>query len=62
LLNGRISYRFENGIELAVFGDNLANKNYYSGIQDLSSLGLLIGSAGNPRTYGISLRAPFGGD
>lgn len=62
LLSARLSYRFANDMEIAVFGENLANKKYFTGTLDVSSLGYLLGSIGNPRTYGISLRIPFGNE
>jgi iron complex outermembrane receptor protein len=62
LLSGRISYRFANDMEISVFGENLANKKYFTGTLDVSSLGYLLGSIGNPRTYGVSLRIPFGAE
>lgn len=58
LVNARVSYGFENGWEIAVFGQNLADKRYLR-THDTSFLGADRGRYGMPRTYGVRLKTTF---
>jgi iron complex outermembrane receptor protein len=63
LVNGSITYRLENGIELAVFGNNLFNKKYFDSYIEKTTLALAglpasdLGIIGDLRRYGV--RASF---
>jgi len=60
LLNARISYEMNNGLELSAWGANLTNKKYLVGTTDqYNSLGYLPGFPGDPRTYGVGVRHNF---
>lgn len=60
LVNGRIGFRADNGWDLYVWGRNLADTEYYEilAVQSGGS-GLIVGSLGDPRTLGVTLRATF---
>lgn len=62
LVGARLSYAFDSGVEIALFGDNLFDKKYYTGIQPLSAIGYMLGAAGNPRMVGASVRIKFGSE
>lgn len=49
----------ESGLEVSLWGRNLANKKYLSRTLDLTSLGLVSGFPADPRTYGVSARYRF---
>ncbi len=54
LLNGRIEYVFsDDRWNLALFGRNLANEDYFTSSVALPNQGAIYAAAGNPRTYGI---------
>ena len=61
LLNGRISFRPENGPwEIAAWGRNLTNQTYLSAAQDLiQSLGFAEVVLGQPRTWGMTAEYRF---
>lgn len=61
LLNGRISAHVEPlGVDLAFWMRNIANKNYFGGINDLSSsLGLVLGIPAPPRTFAVEVTKKF---
>lgn len=60
LLNARIAYDFAAGYELSIWGRNLTDKEYMSGaLATDGSLGLNLGFAGAPRTFGAELRVTF---
>jgi iron complex outermembrane recepter protein len=62
LLSGRIGLNIDAwDAEVAVFGRNLTNKEYYSGAIRFQSLGFSNGYTGEPRTYGIQFIKRFGG-
>jgi iron complex outermembrane receptor protein len=56
LLNARAAINFNNGIELAVWGRNLADKQYLTNVADfLVAFGVAQGTTGIPRTYGLTV-------
>jgi len=58
--NGRISYKFDNGIELAVFANNILDKRYRSYNLDLSGpLGISNQAFARPRWVGGSVSFRF---
>ncbi len=61
LFNARLVYEnFEGGWELAIFGTNLADKEYVvNGYQTLSSFGTTNLLYGRPREWGLSLKKRF---
>lgn len=67
LINGRVGLTLHNGLDLAVFGKNLANKNYFTNIliTGFSSsgpapfFGVRAGTIGAPRTYGVEASYRF---
>ncbi|WP_404477561.1 TonB-dependent receptor [Novosphingobium sp. BL-52-GroH] len=62
LLNGRVGYTMDNGLELFVFGRNLTDKKYITNTfaSLVGSLGVATNYPGDPRTYGVGLRFTFG--
>jgi iron complex outermembrane receptor protein len=62
LLSGRIGLNIDDwDAEVAVFGRNLTDKEYYSGAIRFQALGLSNGFTGEPRTFGIQFIKRFGG-
>jgi iron complex outermembrane receptor protein len=62
LLSGRIGLNIDAwDAEVAVFGRNLTNKDYFSGAIRFQSLGFSNGYTGEPRTYGVQFIKRFGG-
>jgi iron complex outermembrane recepter protein len=62
LLSGRIGLNIDDwDAEVAVFGRNLLDKEYYSGAIRFQALGLSNAFTGEPRTYGIQFIKRFGG-
>ena len=62
LFNGRISWEKVMGSDfsLALYGKNLANKTYRnSGLSLYESLGLILNTYGDPRTYGLEVSYKF---
>jgi outer membrane receptor protein involved in Fe transport len=62
LLNARVDYSLpDQGVTLAVFATNLANKHYANiGTSDLYySFGLLFATAQEPRMWGVQLTKEF---
>jgi iron complex outermembrane receptor protein len=60
LLNGRIGFRSEGGWEFYVWGRNLADKEYFEILATQSGgSGLVVGTLGDPRTVGVTLRGQF---
>lgn len=60
LLNAVATVRLDQGIEVAVWGRNLANKQYFTRIQNLApAVGLLSAFPGDPRTYGVTAGYSF---
>ena len=61
LLNTRINMRVESmNFDLALFGKNLTNEEYYTAATSLEVLGFDQRFVGNPRTYGIEIKKMFG--
>ena len=57
VLNARIGFRTANGrYDISLWGKNLANTNYYTSRSE-STYGLITATVGDPRTYGVTLRA-----
>jgi len=62
LVNGRIGVSLDNpSLEIAAFVKNLTDKRYNSSrlVQD-NTLGYVIGTAGDPRTFGVEISYRFG--
>ncbi|MDX2233232.1 MAG: TonB-dependent receptor [Hyphomonadaceae bacterium] len=60
LLNGRIGFRTDSGWDFYVWGRNLADAEYYEILATASGgSGLVVGSLGDPRTFGVTLRGRF---
>lgn len=63
LLNARLSYVHQTtGIEVALFGRNLLNRTYRASALALTPLGFNVAYTGDPRTYGVQIRVPFGSE
>jgi len=62
LLNARISYTLpDTGLEFAVFGTNVLNKQYqFAGIAQPNVGNLQLGATGEPRMWGVQVRKTFG--
>jgi iron complex outermembrane recepter protein len=59
LVNARIGFRADN-FSLFLWSRNLTGNNYYEQLQAASgNFGLVAGVLGDPRTYGITVRASF---
>jgi iron complex outermembrane receptor protein len=57
LLDGRIGIRTaDRRYDLSIFARNLTNKNYYIS-RNATNYGLITAAVGDPRTYGVTLRA-----
>jgi iron complex outermembrane receptor protein len=57
LLDGRIGIRTaDSKYDLSIWAKNLTNKNYYIS-RTASNYGLITAAVGDPRTYGVTLRA-----
>jgi iron complex outermembrane receptor protein len=60
LLNARIGFRGANGWDLYLWGRNLADTQYYEILAAQSGgSGLVVGTLGDPRTVGVTLRSSF---
>ncbi len=58
LVNGSIGFRARQGYEIAFFVRNLTNKDYLQNVTiQAGNSGLILGTPGDPRTYGITFRA-----
>jgi len=53
LLDARLAYEFDNGLEIAVWGKNLSDKEYQSHI--IPFLGSGFALVGAPRTFGVTV-------
>jgi iron complex outermembrane receptor protein len=61
LLSGRIGLKVDAwDAEVALFGRNLLDKEYYTTAINFSGLGFMTGYTGEPRTYGIQFIKRFG--
>jgi iron complex outermembrane recepter protein len=60
LLNGRIGFKADSGWDFYVWGRNLADTEYFEILATASGgSGLVVGTLGDPRTVGVTLRANF---
>ena len=60
LSNLRFGFRADNGWELAAWVRNLFDRDYFEVLATQSgSTGLVVGQPGDPRTYGVTVRARF---
>jgi len=60
LVNGRLGFRASNGISILIWSRNLFNRNYYEQLLAApGSAGHYAGIAGDPRTYGTTVRYTF---
>ncbi len=60
LLNGRIGFRSDNGWDVFLWSKNLLDEEYFELLAaQPGNSGLYVGQPGDPRTYGITLRASF---
>jgi len=60
LLGGRIGFRSSNGWDFYVWGRNLADTEYFEILATQSGgSGLVVGTLGDPRTFGVTLRGQF---
>ncbi len=60
LVNGRIGFRGANGWDVFLWGRNLGGTEYYEILAAQSGgSGLIVGTLGDPRTVGITLRGSF---
>lgn len=60
LFNTRLGFRADDGWDAFLWVRNLGNKNYYELLSAApGGSGLIVGQPGDPRTYGITLRAQF---
>jgi iron complex outermembrane recepter protein len=60
LVGARIGVRSDNGKwDLSVWASNLFNEKYWNTLSVNSTLGTINGVLGDPRTYGVTLRANF---
>ena len=58
VVNGSLGFRSNQGWELAVFVRNLANRNYLQNVTiQAGNSGLILGTPGDPRTFGLTFRA-----
>ncbi len=59
-LNGRIGFRSANGWDIFLWGKNLLDGEYFELLAaQPGNSGLYVGQPGDPRTYGVTLRARF---
>ncbi|MET0370508.1 MAG: TonB-dependent receptor [Sphingobium sp.] len=62
LLSGRLSLNIDSlGMEVALFGRNLLDKDYYTAGISIEAVGFNMLEPGDPRTFGIQLTKKFGG-
>lgn len=60
LFGGRLGFRSDNGWDIYLWGRNLADTEYYEILAAQSGgSGLVVGSLGDPRTFGVTLRGQF---
>ena len=60
LLNGRIGFRSDNGWDVFLCSKNLLDEEYFELLAaQPGNFGLYVGQPGDPRTFGITLRASF---
>ena len=60
LLNARVGFKGANGWDLYLWGHNLTDTEYYELLATQSGgSGLVVGTLGDPRTVGVTLRGSF---
>ena len=60
LLNGRMGFRSDKGWDVFLWSKNLLDEEYFELLAaQPGNSGLYIGQPGDPRTFGITLRASF---
>jgi len=60
LANARLGFRAGNGWEAFLWVRNITGRNYYEQLAAApGGTGLIVGQPGDPRTFGITLRARF---
>src|SRR5690606_4213254 len=61
LLGGRIDWRdiSNSGVDVGLFGQNLADKEYYGSFAAAGGLGFEASMVGAPRMYGVAMRYHF---
>ncbi len=60
VVNASIGYRFAETWEVKVFARNLFDKGYVTALTVQSgNSGLILGQAGDPRAFGVNVRARF---
>lgn len=59
VVNARAALRLENGIELSVWGKNIADTKYIVYLNDLPAFGWLLNGFAAPRTYGAAVKFAF---
>lgn len=60
LWSGRLTLDIHNGISVALWGQNLTDKEYFThAFEQYQSVGFGVRSPGMPRTYGVDLRYQF---
>jgi iron complex outermembrane receptor protein len=60
LVNARVGFRAAEGWTLSVWSRNLLNKDYLDLLSaQPGNSGLYVGQAGDPRTFGVTLRMSF---
>src|SRR6202008_3266607 len=62
VLNARLEWRdaLRKGVDIAVFGSNLLDKEYVQGGYPLGNLGVEAAVYGEPRMFGVSASVRFG--
>ncbi len=60
IANARVGFRAKDGWDAILWVRNLANQNYYEQLAAASGgTGLIVGQPGDPRTFGLTVRAHF---
>ncbi|MGQ0502656.1 MAG: TonB-dependent receptor [Panacagrimonas sp.] len=60
LLNGRLGFRASNDWDFFIWGRNLTDKDYFELLSAApGNSGLVVGLPGDPRTFGVTVRAKF---
>ena len=60
LANARLGFRANDGWDAFLWVRNLTDQRYYEQLAAVSGgTGLIVGQPGDPRTFGITLRAHF---
>jgi iron complex outermembrane receptor protein len=59
LVGARVGVRTRDGLDLSLWASNVLNKKYFNTLSVNSAIGTVQAVLGDPRTYGLSLRAKF---